>query len=374
VQSRILVVDDDSIVLNTMLRILRRAGFKPVGVQGAHAARAALKAERWDLVIADQKLPDGLGLSLLEEVARTTPATGRVLVTGYLELNLAMKAVNGVAVAQVLEKPFSGEALLNTVRDAIAQTNQQGTSELEWNPRRPADRQALEELLRGAQLRLALQPIVTAFGGSTVGYEALIRSDHTVLDGPQRILELAARVGMMRQLSQVVLARATEWLFRIPPEQQLFINLHPLELADVGALLTRLEPLQDWSDRIVLEITGACHERWPHQLPGILRQLRNMGFSLALDDLGAGQSALALLAEAEPRFVKIDMSIVRDVHTDNRKRRLVELLCHFAGATGAQVVAEGVEVEDEAAVLQDVGVSLMQGYLFGRPSAELRAA
>ena len=306
--ARILVVDDDDIVLNTMLRILRRAGYTPEGVQGVRSARAALQAGVWDLVICDQQLPDGLGIDLLEEVARLYPTAGRVLATGFLELNLAMKAVNGVAVAQVIEKPFSGDALLDTVRQAIAETDQQGAAELEWSPQRPADRQALEDLLKGAQLRLALQPIVTAFGGDTVGYEALIRSEHTVLDGPQRILELAARVGMMRQLSQVVVNRATEWLFRIPANQQLFINLHPEELADVGALMSRLEPLEDWSERIVLEITGACHERWPNQLPGILRQMREKGFSLALDDLGAGQSALALLAEAEPSYVKMAAS------------------------------------------------------------------
>lgn len=372
---KILVVEDDERVLRITLRLLKREGHDATAVTTIAAAREALSREPFALILVDHQLPDGWGIHLLEQVATTHPTMGRVLVTAFMELPLALQAVNGGAVAQLLEKPWTRDMLVETVESALAHTTSQGAATAAWDPSRPAGRAMLQDVLTNGHLRLALQPIVTAGGGETVGYEALIRSSHDVLDGPQRILELAGEVGMMRQVSDAVLARATEWLFRLPDGPSLFVNLHPLELEDMDALAARLAPLQDWSDRIVLEITGACLQRWPRELPAKLGRLRDLGCGFALDDLGAGQGALVLLAEAEPRFVKIDMSIVRGVHLDNHKRKMVELFAGFAMATGARLVAEGVEEADEAEVLRSAGVPLMQGYLFGRPSTELvRAA
>ena len=95
-----------------------------------------------------------------------------------------------------------------------------------------------------------------------------------------------------------------------------------------------------------------------------------MGFGLALDDVGAGQGALMLLAEVAPRFIKIDMSITRGIDSDAHKRKMVELLATFARSTGANLVAEGVEAEAEAKALEAAGVPLLQGYLYGRPTRE----
>jgi EAL domain-containing protein (putative c-di-GMP-specific phosphodiesterase class I)/CheY-like chemotaxis protein len=368
---KILVVEDNEAVLRTTLRMLKYQRYEAVGVTTIHDARTTLARQDFSLILVDHQLPDGWGINLLEDVAETHPTMGRVLATAFMELPLAVQAVNGGAVAQLLEKPFSRDALVDAVKNALAASTSEADATENWNPGRPAGRAMLQEVLTGGHLRLALQPIVTAAGGETVGYEALIRSTHGVLDGPRRILDLAEEVGMMRHVSQAVLARATEWLFRLPDGPSLFVNLHPLELEDMDALAARLEPLQDWSDRIVLEITGACLQRWRRELPQKLGRLRDLCFGFALDDLGAGQGALVLLAEAEPRFVKIDMSIVRGVHLDSHKRKMVELFAGFAMATGARLVAEGVEEADEAEVLRHAGVPLMQGYLFGRPSTEL---
>jgi EAL domain-containing protein (putative c-di-GMP-specific phosphodiesterase class I) len=369
---RILVVDDDQLVLKTILRILRGAGYTVDAAETLSEGFEAFEAGSHDLVVADHRLPDGFGIDLLEHVAVTRPTTGRMLSTAYLQLDLAMKAVNGSAVAQVLEKPFEKSSLLRTVKHALRHVEVEGAVSREWTEQRPVDRRTMEGLLRGDALQLALQPIVTATDTQIVGYEALLRSNHGLLDNPGRILEMAERVGMMRQLSDTVMARAAEWLFRLPDGPALFVNLHPLELANPEALGERLDPLRDWADRIVLEVTGAALQRWPRDLAQRLAVVRDMGFGLALDDVGAGQGALVLLAEVAPRFIKIDMSITRDIDTDPHKRKMVELLATFAMSTGARLVAEGVEEAAEAAVLRDAGVPLMQGYLFGHPTRELQ--
>jgi EAL domain-containing protein (putative c-di-GMP-specific phosphodiesterase class I) len=368
---QILLVDDDALVLKTTLRILRGAGYDVSGAPTLADGFSAFESGSFDLVIADHRLPDGFGIDLLEHVASTHPTTGRMLLTAYLQLDLAIKAVNGSAVAQVLEKPFEKTSLLETVKQALKHSEVEGEISREWTPQRPVDRRSMEALLRGDDLQLALQPIVDATNGDVIGYEALLRSDHTVLNSPESILELAERVGMMRQLSDTVMARACEWLFRLPDGPVLFVNLHPLELADPEALGERLASMKDWSDRIVLEVTGASLQRWPRDLAQRLAVPRDMGFGLALDDVGAGQGALVLLAEVAPRFIKIDMSITRDINSDPHKRKMVELLSTFAMSTGAHLVAEGVEDAAEADVLRAAGVPLMQGYLFGRPTREL---
>ena len=102
--------------------------------------------------------------------------------------------------------------------------------------------------------------------------------------------------------------------------------------------------------------------------------LTKLGFGIAVDDMGAGYSSLSVLAELSPQFIKIDMSIVRNIHTDDRKQRLMDLLVRFANTTGAKVISEGVETEEEAATLRALGSHWLQGYLFGRPSLDYNGA
>ena len=99
----------------------------------------------------------------------------------------------------------------------------------------------------------------------------------------------------------------------------------------------------------------------------MVEELQEKNFSIAVDDLGAGYNALSILADLQPRFIKIDMSMVRNVHEIPRKQRLVDLIVKFGEATGALVVAEGVETELEAEALRECGAHLLQGYYFGRP-------
>ena len=130
-------------------------------------------------------------------------------------------------------------------------------------------------------------------------------------------------------------------------------------------------PLAPWAQRIVLEITERSKLQGLDQWERSVEAVTELGFSVAVDDLGAGYSSLSVLAELQPSYIKVDMSIVRGVDHEPQKRRLVELLCRFAEATDALLVAEGVETPEEAETLRAIGAHLLQGYLFGRPSLTL---
>jgi EAL domain-containing protein (putative c-di-GMP-specific phosphodiesterase class I) len=102
-------------------------------------------------------------------------------------------------------------------------------------------------------------------------------------------------------------------------------------------------------------------------LPSKVEQLREMGFRIAIDDLGAGYAGLTSFAMLEPEFVKLDMSLVRDIHKNDTKRRLVSSMTSLCKEMGMIVVAEGVETSEERAALVDIGCDLLQGYLLARP-------
>ena len=122
---------------------------------------------------------------------------------------------------------------------------------------------------------------------------------------------------------------------------------------------------------MTLEITERrpLHDiaRWDESVRGI----SSAGFKIAIDDLGAGYSSLTMLADLKPQFIKLDMSLVRNIENESRKQRLVQLMVTFADATNAQTIAEGVETAEESAALIDCGIHLMQGFFYGRPDLAL---
>ncbi|MDE2447447.1 MAG: EAL domain-containing protein, partial [Gammaproteobacteria bacterium] len=232
-------------------------------------------------------------------------------------------------------------------------------------------RRQLEECLSSGMLELALQPIVRAGDSALVGYEALLRSKHPGFDSPLAMVSAAEAHGMLGRLADRVAERAAPILAAMPGNLSLFINAHPGELADADDVRRRFGRLGPWADRIVIEITERSDvlqvTNWHH----VVEFLTGAGFRIAVDDVGAGYNSLAVLAELHPAFAKVDMTIVRNIDTDMRKQRLVELLSHVARATQAQLVVEGIETEAEAAVVTRLGADYLQGFLFGRPTVGL---
>jgi EAL domain-containing protein (putative c-di-GMP-specific phosphodiesterase class I) len=106
---------------------------------------------------------------------------------------------------------------------------------------------------------------------------------------------------------------------------------------------------------------------------GKIKQLRDLGFRIAVDDLGAGYAGLTSFAQLEPDIVKLDMSLVRDIHLKPTRRALVLGLLSACRSLGVDVVAEGIENAEECEVLVESGVELLQGYFFGRPNRDLVA-
>lgn len=369
---RALIVDDSPQIVSMMRRALRRGGFE-VATAGSGAEALAVAAhQQFDVAVVDYQMPPPDGHAVLLELQRTQPDSVRILASGALDLSVTLGVVNDGAAMRVLAKPFDANALLRTVEEALASQRSLGrrlaglvAADVE------RERRQLEDCLANDHVRLALQPIVSVADSTVFAFEGLLRSNHAVLDGPASVLDVAERVGELHAVGRVVAARAADWLRSLPGSTRLFVNLHPQELAEPERLRAQLAPLEPFASRVVLEVTERARAADVPDWEATARSLTKLGFELAVDDLGAGYSSLSTLTALHPRFLKLDMSLVRGIDTDEDKQRLVGLLCGYAASNGGQVIAEGIETGAEARAVARAGAHLLQGYYFRRPSLTL---
>ncbi|MFK7927886.1 MAG: EAL domain-containing protein, partial [Myxococcota bacterium] len=373
--STILVVDDDPFVRRSVGRVLTRAGFEVVVAETVGKAFSLAASLPLSMAIVDFNLsdPESDGLQVLSRLRELQPGCLRVLMTGMMDYRVVVDAVNRGEVLRVLAKPIGAEALLQTVDDAFKSAKRMEMHTQAQQASVALDEQRmLQECLDRDLLRLAVQPIVSATGDhEPMAYEALLRSLHPDLDGPMAVLGVAERYGRLMDVGARVFLLAADWVARIPTDTRLFVNLSSEQLAEPARMCADVAPLALHAHRVTLEITEQSHlQRIPRWQESV-QMLRRMGFSLAVDDLGAGYNSLSMLAQVQPAYVKIDMGLVRDVHCNPFRRRVIELVVNLANATHALVVAEGVECVEEAEVLSAIGCHLLQGYYFGRPSLML---
>lgn len=206
------------------------------------------------------------------------------------------------------------------------------------------------------------QPLVALATGQVSGYEALTRFKQPPKRFPDQWFNLAARVGLGGALEAAAIKKALETPNR-PPGTYLSLNLSPstLQAPEVQAVLP-----QDLTG-LVIEVTEHELAADDAVLDADLRQLRERGARVAVDDAGAGYAGLQQLMRVSPDLIKLDRSLVQNIHEDPAKQALVDSFVRFGRRTGAQVVAEGIETEDELRVLADLDVAYGQGYFLAKP-------
>src|SRR5262249_17404518 len=155
------------------------------------------------------------------------------------------------------------------------------------------------------------------------------------------------------------------------PEKKLFLNSLPETLGTPGFadgdLSDILREVALLPRNLVLEITERSSIRDFEAFGREIERLRRQGFLVAIDDVGTGYSSLQTISELQPDFLKVDMSLVKNIHRSLIKQELVHSLLKVAARLGAQVIAEGVETEEEYRALRHCGVRYGQGYFFARP-------
>ena len=230
---------------------------------------------------------------------------------------------------------------------------------------------ALDTAIVDEDFGYVYQPILGPTG-SVFAFEALCRPKAKTFPNPGALFEAAERFGRIKHLGRVLRNRSIRALERLPKSSLLFINLHPHELTDPN-LGSEREELAQWAERVVFEITETAAIKDHKRFRQALNSLREKGFRVALDDLGAGYSGLNSLAMLQPDFVKLDMALVRSILSEPGTARLVQHIVEFASDEGMQVVAEGIETEEQLGAVLGLGCHLLQGFLFskGKPVEEI---
>jgi EAL domain-containing protein (putative c-di-GMP-specific phosphodiesterase class I) len=222
-----------------------------------------------------------------------------------------------------------------------------------------------------AALHLVFQPIVEGRALKLFGYEALVRSDSDLLPDPCSLLDAAERLHRVERLGRAIRRRVADDFNEARGANGLvFVNLHALDLAD-RSLSSHYSPLWKLRDRVVLEITERTSLEGVVDARYRVAALREMGYRIAIDDLGAGHSRMNRFTLLDTDFVKLDMSLVRDLPKHRERQRAVWNIISMCRDQGIRVVGEGVETVDECETLVELGCELLQGFLIARPSRQL---
>nr|WP_321457941.1 EAL domain-containing protein [uncultured Cohaesibacter sp.] len=217
------------------------------------------------------------------------------------------------------------------------------------------------------------QPIVSLENHRIIGAEALARWQHPDkgLIGPLDFIPLAEKTGLIAQLgAQIVdmtLKQSNAWTNKFGSPLPISINLSPLQIVAedfVAAMKSTLQTHHVAANNIILEITESTLIHDTSQAISALKQLKQMGFKIAIDDFGTGYCNLSYLKQLPLDILKIDRSFIGQIHLDRHDAKLTESIVRMGQSMGLELVVEGIEHEEQAAILAQYGCRMSQGFLF----------
>ncbi|MGZ4960616.1 MAG: EAL domain-containing protein [Methylomonas sp.] len=233
----------------------------------------------------------------------------------------------------------------------------------------------LARIIENRLLYPVFQPIVSIHQEKVIGYEALIRGpEDSPLHKPLALFDAAERFNLQTRLEYICRKVTIKRFAELAIPGKLFLNVSPSVLLEPefkhGETLKFLAEACLNPDSIIIELTEHTPTDDYRALREALIHYRQMGFEVALDDLGTGYSSLRLWSELHPEYVKIDKHFVHGLHLDRAKMNFVRSIHQMAEAMGCRAIVEGIETAEEFQAIESMGLSLGQGYYFAKPAAQ----
>jgi diguanylate cyclase (GGDEF)-like protein len=312
--------------------------------------------------------------------ALATAEAARLAISRPIWIGQALQVAASVGLAVAPGDGMAGEELVRRADLALRSARRRGGGmvvgfaagmETEFEEQRFIKRE-LGRALAARDFDIHYQPIVSAEGNAIVGLEALLRWNHPTRGAipPARFIPIAEQAGMMDQLGEFVLRRAlcdaARW-----PNFYVAVNLSPMQVRDrkfvdlVAAVLaeTKVSP-----SRLVLEVTEGVLIDNPEAAKSRLDDLRALGLQLALDDFGSGYSSLTYLQRLPFDKLKVDRGFVAALEHSANAGVFIQAIIALGRALNLSILVEGIETEEQRALVRLAGCDEMQGYLFARPA------
>ncbi len=275
-----------------------------------------------------------------------------------------------VGTSLVLHNPLIREERL--VMRAIAEAHE--AAGLAHRRRQLRKKKELQRIILKEQLSTVFQPIVDLTSGKPHGFEALCRGPkETDLHSPAALFDIAEKADLLFELDHLCRRSAITSASKLSREYKLFINTLPFSMRDPSFqgkyLIELFDETELAPEQIVLEVTERLVIENYNLFIDAMKYFSDMRCLIAVDDVGAGYSGLETIAQLRPNYLKLDMSLVRDIDTSFVKRQVVQSFKSMAHEIDARLIAEGIESEKELEVMREIGVTLIQGHLLAKPSA-----
>lgn len=235
----------------------------------------------------------------------------------------------------------------------------------------------LNRIIDNEEITTMYQAIISLKTGKILGYEALSRGGHSssILHSPEKLFSVADKFNKLGELDYLCRKRAIENACNMDESKLLFINVEPLIFNDKmheEKISKEFSSKYNISNkRIVYEITERKYIENPEEFRKILDFYSSEGYKIAIDDMGAGFSGLNRLVQIRPQYIKIDMNLIRDIDSDHFKQAIIKAFVELSNNTNINLIAEGIETEEELKTLILLGVYAGQGYFLQSPCSQI---
>ncbi len=377
---RVLVADDEPEVREALAVLINEEPtLELVGAAGdADEAILMADAQPPDVAVLDVAMPRGGGPKAAREIRTRHPET-RLLAFSAHEDGASVQAMLGEGVAGYVLKGNPVEEILDAIHrsaEGDATLSQDVTTDVvaalgEHLKRERAAtrhweqwRERIQRTIDESAFVVLFQPIVHLRTEVVAGFEAVARFTPELERPTEAWFDEALSVGLVKELELATARVALASMERLAVGSYLSINLSP-ETASSPEFRDLLIEVDH--DRLVVEMTEHTPiEDYP-KLNSAVHDLRWRGVRLAIDDVGAGFASLRHILELSPDFIKLDVTLTRDIDREEPRRILAGALTTFAKAIGTEIVAEGIQTEQELAVLRSLDVMFGQGFYLGAP-------
>lgn len=364
-KKHILLVDDEVDFAETLSL---RLGLRGYEVNVVHSGAEALEKakEKPDLILLDVMMPVMDGYEVCRRL-RQDKQTKLIPIIMLTAKTMPQDRVEGLQIGadDYIVKSFDAEELFARIEALLRRSNFFEEAESD-----KADIiKELKQIIGKELVGVVFQPIFYLETRQLIGYEVLTRGPkQSCMENPEKLFRYALNYGMLFELEMLCRRKALAKAGDEVAKKLFFFNNNPglIESEKFKQILA----LYAKPEQIVLEVTERAEIKNFSRFCQTLGAIKAKGFKIAIDDVGSGYSSLDAVAELEPDFVKIDISIVRDIDTNLKKQNLVEAIMLLCKQNQTISIGEGIETEEELKALINLGVQAGQGYFLGRPAPQ----